>query len=376
MKVIVADGYSGAEITYEYIVVCDSNRLRGFDLNFLVLFAMAVGIIVLAVKTPQPLIFNDMTDEEREQTDLKLSQAVCFFVMSSFMLLFLYLFLEQVKGIFTLLITVSCVGCISIIVEDFLMQGLRAGTGLHGQLKRKFKLPLIGEVTQASLIGTGVGVVLSATWYFTGSWILNNVLAFFLALTFLKTLRLTTLTPGLVLLGLLFFYDIFWVFLSPYFTSGGKSVMVAVATGLDIPIKLVMPHLTNDYPTTGCSLLGLGDILVPGIFIIFMARFGFEVVNTGIYFHASLAAYVAALLMCGASLFIFHAAQPALLYIVPALFGAAFGVGRHRGELRLMVQGIPKQPLMYRNQALSENDPFGSTIREIEKGRNLGGTAG
>ncbi len=45
--------------------MCDANRLRGFDLNFLVLFAMAVGIIVLAIKTPQPLIFNDMTEEER-----------------------------------------------------------------------------------------------------------------------------------------------------------------------------------------------------------------------------------------------------------------------------------------------------------------------
>ena len=75
-------------------------------------------------------------------------------------------------------------------------------------------------------------------------------MAVFLALTFLKTLRLTTLIPGMVLLGLLFFYDIFWVFISPYFTTGGKSVMVAVATGLDIPIKLVMPHLTVDYPTS------------------------------------------------------------------------------------------------------------------------------
>jgi cytosine/uracil/thiamine/allantoin permease len=87
--------------------------------NFLVLFAIAIGIIVLAIKTPPLLIFKDMTTEEQEQTELKLSQAVCFFVMSSTMLLVLYLFLDQVKEIFTLLITVSCVGCISIILEDF-----------------------------------------------------------------------------------------------------------------------------------------------------------------------------------------------------------------------------------------------------------------
>ena len=92
--------------------------------------------------------------------------------------------------------------------------------------------------------------MLGGTWYLTHYWLLNNILAVFLALTFLKTLRLTTLVPGMVLLGLLFFYDIFWVFITPYFTTGGKSVMVAVATGLDIPIKLVMPHLTVDYPTS------------------------------------------------------------------------------------------------------------------------------
>ena len=81
--------------------------------------------------------------------------------------------------------------------------------------------------------------------------------------------------------------------------------MVVVATGLDIPIKLVMPHITALYPTSACSLLGLGDILIPGIFICFMARFGFEVVKSSSYFYAAIIAYTLALLTCGASLWIF-----------------------------------------------------------------------
>lgn len=124
-----------------------------------------------------------------------------------------------------------------------------------------------------------IGAFISLSWYFTKNWMLNNLLGIILALTFLKVIRLTTLIPGLVLLGLLFFYDIFWVFISPKFTNG-KSVMVAVATNLDVPIKLLMPHITIDYPTSDCSLLGLGDILIPGIFITFMAKFGTEVVRT------------------------------------------------------------------------------------------------
>ena len=50
--------------------------------------------------------------------------------------------------------------------------------------------------------------------------------------------------------------------------------MVEVATGFDAPIKLLMPHLTVDYPTTNCSLLGLGDIVIPGVYIGFLVRFG------------------------------------------------------------------------------------------------------
>lgn len=108
--------------------------------------------------------------------------------------------------------------------------------------------------------------------------------------------------------------------------------MVVVATGLDIPIKIVMPHLTADYPTSACSLLGLGDILIPGIFICFMARFGFEVAKTNTYYYGAIIAYVLSLLACGASLWIFKAAQPALLYIVPALYIAVISIGCYRGE--------------------------------------------
>lgn len=159
----------------------------------------------------------------------------------------------------------------------------------------------------ASIFGTIFGLIVSIFWYITRNWLLNNILGLFLAITFLKTVRLTTLVPGLLLLSLLFFYDIFWVFISPVFT-GGTSVMMVVATGLDIPIKLVMPHLTNVFPTTACSLLGLGDILIPGIFISFMARFGSEVAKSEIYFYAAIISYTIALLICGGSLWIFNAA--------------------------------------------------------------------
>lgn len=65
---------------------------------------------------------------------------------------------------------------------------------------------------------------------------------------------------------MLFFYDIFFVF--------GTDVMVTVATSIDAPIKLQFPKdLSTDPPKY--SILGLGDIVIPGIFVSLCLRFDF-----------------------------------------------------------------------------------------------------
>ena len=50
------------------------------------------------------------------------------------------------------------------------------------------------------------------------------------SINMLKVLRLPSLRICTILLSALFFYDIFFVFITPLFMSG-KSVMVEVATG-------------------------------------------------------------------------------------------------------------------------------------------------
>ena len=48
-----------------------------------------------------------------------------------------------------------------------------------------------------------------------------------------------------ILLGILFFYDIFFVFITPLFTRNGKSVMVEVATGGETGEQLPMVLKVN-----------------------------------------------------------------------------------------------------------------------------------
>lgn len=71
-------------------------------------------------------------------------------------------------------------------------------------------------------------------------------------------------TTGFILLSLLFFYDIFFVF--------GTDVMLTVAKSIDAPIKLLFPKNWSSVPPE-FALLGLGDIVIPGLFVSLCLRY-------------------------------------------------------------------------------------------------------
>ncbi|OWO99113.1 hypothetical protein B2J93_1911 [Marssonina coronariae] len=209
-------------------------------------------------------------------------------------------------------------------------------------------------------------------------WWLTNLMGFAFCYGTLQLMSPTTFWTGtLVLIGL-FIYDIVMVFYTP--------LMVTVATTLEVPIKLVFPG-----PKRG-SMLGLGDIVLPGIIMALALRFDLYLhylrkqridtkpaipsqepgrltnvraeyveatgrwgerfwtrrANKGdvteadgarfpkVYFRASLVGYVLAMLVTLVVMNIFNHAQPALLYLVPGVLTALWGTALVRGELRLM----------------------------------------
>ncbi|XP_017171155.1 minor histocompatibility antigen H13 isoform X1 [Mus musculus] len=85
------------------------------------------------------------------------------------------------------------------------------------------------------------------------------------------------------------------------------------------------------------AMLGLGDIVIPGIFIALLLRFDISLKkNTHTYFYTSFAAYIFGL---GLTIFIMHIfkhAQPALLYLVPACIGFPVLVALAKGEVAEM----------------------------------------
>jgi signal peptide peptidase-like protein 2B len=166
----------------------------------------------------------------------------------------------------------------------------------------------------------------------------------------------------------MFLYDIFFVFISPYIFN--ESVMVTVATGggapdgsedfcdkypddeqcqggNPLPMLITIPRIM-DY-RGGSSLLGLGDIVIPGLLLAFGARLdeakrlvgGLIDMNITVpphwyngYLCPLVVAYFIGLLMANIAVMLMQRGQPALLYLVPSCLGTMLLVGRKEvGEL-------------------------------------------
>uniref|UniRef100_A0A1D1Z7Y3 Minor histocompatibility antigen H13 n=1 Tax=Anthurium amnicola TaxID=1678845 RepID=A0A1D1Z7Y3_9ARAE len=109
------------------------------------------------------------------------------------------------------------------------------------------------EFTKSQIVASIPGT-LFCLWYASKKhWLANNILGIAFCIQGIEMLSLGSFKTGAILLGGLFVYDIFWVFFTP--------VMVSVAKSFDAPIKLLFPTSDAARPF---SMLGLGDIVIPG----------------------------------------------------------------------------------------------------------------
>ncbi len=114
------------------------------------------------------------------------------------------------------------------------------------------------EFTTHDLIVFALSSVVGVWYFMKKHWIANNIFGLAFAINGVELLHLNNVATGCILLGGLFFYDIFWVF--------GTNVMVTVAKSFEAPIKLVFPQdlLENGLNASNMAMLGLGDIVIPG----------------------------------------------------------------------------------------------------------------
>ncbi|OJJ04957.1 hypothetical protein ASPVEDRAFT_55016 [Aspergillus versicolor CBS 583.65] len=217
-------------------------------------------------------------------------------------------------------------------------------------------------------------------------WWLTNFLGFSFCYGSLQLMSPSTFVTGSLILGSLFFYDIYFVYFTP--------LMVTVATKLDVPVKLLFPRPSDPTDPAGAvslSMLGLGDIVIPGMMMGLALRFDLylyykakgalksrlESEDSGVikptyqsatggwgerfwapetrsseseleppyrdarsfpktYFKASIVGYSFGMTSTLAVMQIFNHAQPALLYLVPGVVISLWGTALVKGQIREM----------------------------------------
>lgn len=119
----------------------------------------------------------------------------------------------------------------------------------------------IDGLTIHTLLGMALAGLTAYLYYFVGVFpsLLNNIIGLGMSYFALQVVSGTSFAIGSTVLLGLFLYDIVMVFYTPF--------MVTVATQVDAPIKIVAASGEQS------GMLGLGDIVVPGIYMCLCLRY-------------------------------------------------------------------------------------------------------
>ncbi|DBA01101.1 TPA: hypothetical protein N0F65_001729 [Lagenidium giganteum] len=306
------------------------------------LITSATAIIYIGSTLSLKLKHHREASGEKNEEVMKAEDAYMFPLLGSGVLFGLYvLFKVFDKDLVNLLLTAyfALIGTYSL-TEAFNPLVSRVLFGGNSKVyKRSIKIPFYGvyklELSQSWMLTFVFAAAFAAAWFKTKHFILNNIFGISLSIKGIESLSLGSFKVGAILLSGLFFYDIFWVF--------GTDVMVTVATSFDAPIKLIFPRaFATATEKAKYSILGLGDIVIPGIFIALLLRYDAHRANVTSssqsfskpFFHVNLLFYVLGLVATVVVMFVFNAAQPALLYLVPACLGSAIVTAFVRGEFK------------------------------------------
>uniref|UniRef100_A0A2K5WYT7 Signal peptide peptidase-like 2B n=1 Tax=Macaca fascicularis TaxID=9541 RepID=A0A2K5WYT7_MACFA len=284
------------------------------DYNMVIIFIMAVGTVAIGgywagsrdVKKRYMKHKRDDGPEKQEDeaVDVTPVMTCVFVVMCCSMLVLLYYFYDLlvyvVIGIFCLASATGLYSCLAPCVRRLPFGKCRIPNN---------SLPYFHKRPQARMLLLALFcVAVSVVWgVFRNedqwAWVLQDALGIAFCLYMLKTIRLPTFKLPMV---------------------------------LKVPRLNLSPLALCDRPF---SLLGFGDILVPGLLVAYCHRFDIQVQSSRVYFVACTIAYGVGLLVTFVALALMQRGQPALLYLVPCTLVTSCAVALWRRELAVFWTG-------------------------------------
>ncbi|XP_040372499.1 signal peptide peptidase-like 4 isoform X2 [Rosa chinensis] len=307
------------------------------DIAEVFLWLMAVGTILFAsywsawtareAAIEHDKLLKDASDESSHVegegasplVEISTMAAILFVVIAS---CFLVMFYKLMSFWFIeILVVLFCIGGI-----EGLQTCLVALLSCFRRFKRAgesyVKVPFFGAVSYLTLAVAPFCIAFAVVWAVyrrvSFAWIGQDILGIALIITVLQIVRVPNLKVA----------------------RGDKS-------GEDgIPMLLKIPRMFD--PWGGYSIIGFGDIILPGLVVAFSLRYDWltnKTLRTG-YFVWAMTAYGAGLLVTYVALNLMDGhGQPALLYIVPFTLGTFLTLGQMRGDLKVLwTRGEPERP--------------------------------
>eukprot|EP00045_Choanoeca_perplexa_P010502 m.106317 g.106317 ORF g.106317 m.106317 type:complete len:545 (+) comp15299_c0_seq2:62-1696(+) len=335
-----------------------------WDPNMVLFILIALGVIVagswwasaslqarLASPSPSTALRLSAEADEPETLDFSWQAVVIFLIMACTVLLLLYFFYQYLVYVLIAIFTLGAAGAWTTIVMRWLPRS--SNTCLQQTFKLPCQLTATGQEMVVWVISFGFAMLWFGLRHKPYAWVLQDILGVGFMVNALHLIRIPSLKIVTIILVVFPIYDVFFVFITPHLTKNHDSVMVKAATGggatEQIPLALMIPHFQSDYCYQGNSLLGFGDVMIPGLCVAYALRFDcirllhaktFQTPPTAIhmlratrYFPMTLFGYVLGLCVTYAAMAAMQSAQPALLYLGPSLLLAFYSCAWYYGEV-------------------------------------------
>jgi signal peptide peptidase-like protein 2B len=287
---------------------------------------------------------NEYVSVDDDRLELRSKHAIYFLVGASCMLVLLYY--VHLALLLSVLFAVGAGAALSHVITLRLVARMASPTS---------------SVIQAALLLLVVvaAPAMALCWFLARTqwwiWPVQDLMALTVCVVFIDIVRLPNLRVATSLLTAALVYDVFFVYVSPLLF--GSNVMVEVAAGggssrlgtdaadssqiarHPTPMVLSVPLIFSVYG--GEALLGLGDIIIPGLLVAFCLRCDYgcgRPLSRG-YFCAATCAFAVGLMAANTMAIVLRdvvAGQPALMYIVPTMLLVVLGLAKFNGELGVL----------------------------------------
>jgi len=120
----------------------------------------------------------------------------------------------------------------------------------------------------------------------------------------------------------------------------GEDYKLSNNSPIDDPIKILSPEF-HTTPFSACTSISIADIILPGIYLMFLKKFDFENnIQSSVYFQSGIVGLIAGL---GSKLIVYYVYSlptPSFLYTAPFIIFISLILSFQRGESEKLLQGF------------------------------------